>query len=96
MFSGVFRGYKIGTLTRNGSILTILELFTRKVSEMFVYIMQKQQNTLKSSLLFKIPEFLGLRIRNFQGVIFYEHKYIRIFSNLYWCTFNDFLCVICH
>ena len=51
--------------------------------------MQKQQNTLKSSLLFKkntnftvnnLGEFLGLRMRNFQGNIFI---WIKKFSEIF-------------
>ena len=49
---------------------------------------------LKTSLIFKklhgqtTGEFLELRMRNFQGIVFYEHKIIGRFSNLHWCTFK--------
>ena len=76
------------------------EICALEICEQFVY---KQQNMLKINLLFKIftrarhlqlhgqitREFLGLRIRNFQGKALYEHKPIERFSNMHKCTFNS-------
>ena len=50
---------------------------------------------LKISLLFKklhrhmTQQFLGLRMRNFQGIAFIHNEHILRFSNLHKCTFND-------
>ena len=60
-------------------ILGIVELYTRRFCEMFVYKHTETVEMLKISLLFKkntnftgiiIREFLRLRMRNFQSIIF--------------------------
>ena len=76
-------------------MLRIVELFTRKVC-----ILLKRQATFERILLFLYvckqtfrklyglitQEFLGLRIRNFQGVIFIFIEHIGRFSNLHQCA----------
>ena len=62
----------------------------RYVKSLFTNI-QKEWNMLKISLIFKIyklheqitRESIELRMRNFQGIVFYEHKHIGRFSNMH-------------
>ena len=60
-------------------ILRVFELFTHKICQMFVYkrtetieYVKKQPTFYKKYKLYRkiTQEFLGLRIQNFQGIIF--------------------------
>ena len=81
-------------------ILRIFELYTRKVCKMFVYkhtetieYIKKLANFLEKCKIYGwiTRGFLGLRMENFQGVIFYELEHIGRFSNLHWCTFKRYV-----
>ena len=72
-----------------------------KVAKFLFTNIQKQQHTLKSSLLFKknanftgdyLENYKDLECEVFRVMLSYKHEHIGRFSNLHWYTFKTIAC----